>query len=233
MGGRGSSSGRSGGGGGGRAAGPVFRSTDNSPFHTLSNEDGYFSLQNFDPQTQAAITAYLDPRATPGSLYAPSQNMNYAMRQGLPLTRSQQAMRDGLMNGMHNLGENLEMTRYCRVDYMADLGCANFDRMKITTLQRRLVGQTYTDHSFLSASCNKFSKAPGRNSFTDKAVKLNIKAPASAQALMPGTGPGGNFGEFVFAPNQNYRITGVRWTGQRGRSGSKYYKQIELDVEMY
>lgn len=95
------------------------------------------------------------------------------------------------------------------------------------------MGQTYTDHSFLSASCNKFSKAPGRNSFTDKAVKLNIKAPASAQALMPGTGPGGNFGEFVFAPNQNYRITGVRWTGQRGRSGSKYYKQIELDVEIY
>ena len=50
---------------------------------------------------------------------------------------------------------------------------------------------------------------------------------------MPGTGPGGNFGEFVFAPNQNYRITGVRWTGQRGRSGAKYYKQIELDVEMF
>lgn len=141
MGGRGSSSGRSGGGGGGRAVGPVFRSTDSSPFHSLGNEDGYFSLQKFDPQTQAAIAAYLDPKATPGSLYAPSQNMNYAMRRGLPLTRSQQAMRDGLMNGMHNLGENLEMTRFCRVDYMADLGCANFDRMKITivnTLNHRL-----------------------------------------------------------------------------------------------
>lgn len=233
MGGRGSSSGRSGGGGGSSTPRSPFPSTDNSPFHQLADEDGYYNLQNFDAQTQAAITTYLDPRATPGSLYAPSQNMNYAMRQGIPLTQSQQQMRDGLMNGMHNLGENLEMTRYCRVDYMADLGCANFDRMKITTLQRRLVGHTYTDQSFLSASCNKFSKAPGRNSFTDKAVKLNIKAPASAQALMPGTGPGGNFGEFVFAPNQNYRITGVRWTGQRGRSGAKYYKQIELDVEMF
>ena len=231
MGGRGSSSGRGSGGGG--AARSPFSSTDTSPFHQLGDEDGYFNLQNFDAQTQAAIAAYLDPRATPGSLYAPSQNMNYAMRQGIPLTASQQQMRDGLMNGMHNLGENLEMTRYCRVDYMAGLGCGNFDRMQISTLQRRLVGQTYTDPSFLSASCNRFSKAPGRNSFTDKAVKLNIKAPASAQALMPGTGAGGNFGEFVFAPKQNYRFTGVRWTGQRGRSGSKYYKQIELDVEMY
>ena len=229
MGGRGSSSGRS----GSTAPSSPFLSTDNSPFHQLADENGYYNLQSFDARTQAAITTYLDPRATRGSLYAPSQNLNYAMRQGLPLTPAQQDMRDGLMNGMHSLGQNLEMTRYCRVDYMADLGCANFDRMQITTLQRRLVGHTYTDRSFLSVSCNGFSKAPGRNSFTDKAVKLNIKAPASTKGLMPGTGPGGDFGEFILAPNQNYRITGVRWTGKRGRSGSKYYKQIELDVEMY
>lgn len=230
MGGRGSSSGRS---GGAVAPATPFPATDSAPFHQLGNEDGYFALQTFDAQTQAAIAQYLDPRATRGSLYAPSQNLNYAMRQGLPLTAAQQTMRDDLMRGMHNLGQNLEMTRYCRVDYMADLGCANFDRMSITTLQRRLVGKTYTDRSFLSASCNNFSKAPGRNAFTDKAVKLNIKAPAGVKALMPGTGPGGNFGEFVFAPNQNYRITGVRWTGQRGRSGSRTYKQIELDVEIF
>ena len=199
----------------------------------LADEDGYFRKQHFDAQTKTAITGYLDPHAIPGSLYSPSQILNHAMRKGIRLTQKQQQMRDGLMKGMHNLGENMTMTRYCRVGFMKDLGCANFDKQTIATLQRKLVGKTYTDGAFVSASCNNFSKAPRSNCFTDKAVKLNIRAPASAKALMPGKGKGGDFGEFIFAPGQQYRITGVRWTGKRGRTGMNYYKQIELDVEMY
>ena len=210
-----------------------FPATDNSPFHTLANEDGYFKKQKFDAATQAAIASYLDPHAVSGTLYSPSQIMNHAMREGKPLTRQQKQMRDGLMKGMHNLGENMTMTRYCRVGFMKDLGCANFDKLTVATLQKRLVGKTYVDNAFVSASCNNFSKAPRSNCFTDKAVKLNIRAPASAKAIMPGKGPGGDFGEFVFAPGQRYRVTGVRFTGKRGRTGMNYYKQIELDVEMY
>ncbi len=210
-----------------------FPPTDNSPFHQLKDEDGYFKKQRFDAATKSAIAGYLDPHAIPGSLYSPSQQLNHAMREGKRLTYTQQQMKDGLMKGMHNLGENMVMTRYCRVGYMKDLGCANFDKLSIATIQKRLVGKTYTDNAFLSASCNNFSKAPKSNCFTDKAVKLNIRAPASAKAMMPGKGKGGDFGEFIFAPGQRYRVTGVRWTGKRGRTGMKYYKQIELDVEIY
>ena len=197
-----------------------FLATDNAPFHQLTDEDGYFKKQKFDA-------------AVPGSLYSPSQQLNPAMREGKRLTYSQQQMKDGLMKGMHNLGENMVMTRYCRVGYMKDLGCANFDKLSIGTLQKRLVGKTYVDNAFLSASCNNFSKAPRSNCFTDKAVKLNIRAPASAKAMMPGKGKGGDFGEFIFAPGQKYRVTGIRFTGKRGRTGMQYYKQIELDVEIY
>ena len=210
-----------------------FPATDKSPFHQLADEDGYFKKQRFDAATKAAIAGYLDPHAVPGTLYSPSQQLNHAMREGKKLTRSQQQMKDGLLKGMHNLGENMVMTRYCRVGYMKDLGCANFDKLTIATIQKRLVGKTYVDNAFLSASCNNFSKAPKSNCFTDKAVKLNIRAPASAKAMMPGKGKGGDFGEFIFAPGQRYRVTGVRWTGKRGRTGMNYYKQIELDVEMY
>ena len=210
-----------------------FSATDNSPFHTLADEDGYFKKQHFDAATKTAIASYLSPHAVPGTLYSESQHMNNALRKGLKLSRSQQQMKDGLMKGMHNLGENMIMTRYCRVGYMRDLGCANFDKLTIATLQKRLVGKTYTDNAFVSVSCNNFSKAPKSNCFTDKAVKLNIRAPASTKAMMPGKGPGGNFGEFVLAPGQRYRITGLRWTGKRGRTGMNYYKQIEVDVEIY
>ena len=193
----------------------------------------YFKKQKFDAATKSAIAGYLDPHAVPGTLYSPSQAMNHAMRVGKRLTYSQQQMKDGLMKGMHNLGENMVMTRYCRIGYMKDLGCANYDKLSIGTLQKRLVGKTYVDNAFLSASCNNFSKAPKSNCFTDKAVKLNIRAPASAKAMMPGKGKGGDFGEFIFAPGQKYRVTGVRFTGKRGRTGMQYYKQIELDVEIY
>ena len=199
----------------------------------LADEDGYFRKQRFDAATKTAIAGYLDPHAVPGTLYSPSQLLNHAMREGHTLTQRQRQLRDGLMKGMHNLGENMTLTRYCRVGYMKDLGCANFDRLAISTLKRRLVGKTYTDGAFVSASCNNFSKAPRGNPFTDKAVKLNIKAPASAKALMPGKGKGGDFGELILAPGQRYRVTDVRWTGKRGRTGMNYYKQVELDVEIY
>ncbi len=232
MGGRGNTSGRNR-STGNPAARNLFPATDHSPFHQLADEDGYYRRQNFDAQTRAAIANYLDPWAVPGSLYSPSQILNHGMREGKRLTQSQQQMKDGLMKGMHNLGENMETTRYCRVGYMKDLGCGNFDRMSIATLKRRLVGKTYVDNAFVSVSCNDFSKAPKRNCFTDKAVKLNIRAPASTRALMPGKGKGGDFGEIIFAPGQRYRVTDVRWTGKRGRTGVRYYKQIELDVEIY
>lgn len=219
--------------GGGGGAPPAFPATDSAPFHTLTDEAGYEAKQNFNAATQAAIRTYLDPNPAGFSLYAPSQQLNHALRQGRPLTPSQQQTHDGLMQGMHNLGENLSMTRYDRVGFMETLGIANYDQKRISTLQKRLIGHTYTDKAFVSVSANNFSKAPGRNPFTDKAIKINIKAPASAQGLKPGTGPGGNFGEFLLAPNQNYRITGVRWTGKMGRSQASYYKQIELDVEMF
>ena len=214
-------------------AAPVFSDKDSNSYHMLANETSYFAKQTFNDNTKRSIRHYLSPDAVPGSLYSESQVLNHALRQGIPLTRQQKKMRDGLNDGMHNLGENLELTRYCRVNYMKELGIANYDRMSIKTLKKRLIGQSYSDKAFLSVSCNNFSKAPKYNSFTDKAVKLNIKAPASTKALMPGTGKGGDFGELVLGPNQNYRITDLRWTGKQGRSGANYYKQIELDIEMF
>ncbi|MBQ8697685.1 MAG: hypothetical protein IJ521_01610, partial [Schwartzia sp.] len=43
-----------------------FPATDNSPFHTLADEDGYFKKQKFDAATKAAIAGYLDPHAVSG-----------------------------------------------------------------------------------------------------------------------------------------------------------------------
>lgn len=208
----------------------TFSATDNSPFHDLLGGRAYFQSQQFDIDTRMALQDYLNPNATPGSLYAPSQQLNHAMRTGAQLDANQQFMVDAMKDGMHNLGQNLNLTRYERVDFMQRLGVGNFSNMTIAQLQQKLIGQGYTDNGFVSTSFNDFKNAPPGNNFTDKAVRINFKAPASTQALMPGVGPGGDFGEVVLDSGQHYTITGVRFTGKRGRSGASYYNQVELDV---
>lgn len=209
----------------------AFSDTDNSPFHDLYNGRQYFQQQSFGIDTRMAIQDYLHDQPTGGSMYSPSQQLNYAMKQGIPLTANQQFMKDAMMDGMHNLGYNSNLTRFARADFMAGLGFPNFSNMSASQLQKALVGASFNEDGFISTSYNHFKTAPnGGKPFTDKAVKINYKAPANTQALMPGNGPGGALGEIVLAPNQHYTITGVRFTGKQGRSGASYYNQIELDI---
>lgn len=209
----------------------AFSATDNSPFHDLYNGRQYYQKQSFGIDTRLAIQDYLHDQPTAGSVYSPSQQLNHAMKTGAKLTANQQFMKDSLMEGMHNLGYNSNLTRYARADFMANLKVPNFSNMSVSQLQKALVGASFNEDGFISTSYNHFKTAPnGGRPFTDKAVKINYKAPANTQALMPGNGPGGALGEVVLAPNQRYTITGVRFTGQRGRSGSSWYNQVELDI---
>ena len=41
-----------------------------------------------------------------------SQNMNHAMAMGQKLTANQQFVHDNLMGAMHNIGYNVNLTRY-------------------------------------------------------------------------------------------------------------------------
>ena len=209
----------------------AFSDTDNAPFHDLYNGRQYYQQQSFGIDTRLAIQDYLHDKPTAGSLYSPSQQLNHAMKTGATLTANQQFMKDSLMEGMHNLGYNVNLTRFARADFMSNLGLPNFSNMSIGQIRKALVGGSFNEDGFISTSYNHFKTAPnGGRLFTDKAVKINYKAPANTQALMPGNGPGGALGEVVLAPNQRYTITGVRFTGKQGRSGSSYYNQIEIDM---
>lgn len=216
---------------------PVFSDTDNADFHDLYAGAQYFSKQDFSQATKDAITDYLNPNPLPGSYYAISQTINHKVRQGIPLTASEANIMKQMNAGMHNLGYNLNLTRYDRVGYLSHmLGLpSNATPDNITKAQlSALVGKTYNDPALVSTSYNKFKNAPSGNCFTDKAVRINIKAPAATQALMPGNGPGGALGEIVLGPSQNYRVTGARVVKERSRSQATYYKhRIEIDVEVY
>lgn len=219
-----------------------FSATDGTGFKELYNGRQYYNNQVMDIDARQAVGDYLIANPMPGSLYAPSQDLNYRLENNLPLDGNQQFMVASMNDAMHNLGYDLNLTRYGRVDYVdkfAQLAGVNinsntYGNMTTAQLRQAFVGLQYTEKGFVSTSYNDFKNAPnGGRPFTDKAVKINIKAPASTQALMPGNGPGGALGEMLLKPGQNYRINDVRLTKKMGRSGAGSYRVIEFDVEIF
>lgn len=219
----------------------VFKDTDQADYHDLYNGRQYYQSQTFPIDTQYAIQDYLADQPTAGSMYSVSQQLNHAMETGQALTANQQYMVDSLMDGMHNIGYNINLTHYARVSMVDAIGKAvginmtsgNYQNMTASQLAQ-LKGKSFSIDRFVSTSYNDFKNAPnGGRPFTDKAVVLKIKAPARAQALMPGNGRGGALGEMVLAPGQNYRITNVSFPGGMGRSGAGSYKKVVFEVEIY
>lgn len=233
----------------------AFSDTDNAPFHDLFGGSQYYQRQNLTIDQISATIQYLRNDTEPGSQYSMSQNMNTLMQRNADTGR---AITDGmnanqaftyrhLMGAMHNLGYNINLTRYDHGDFvnklLAQSGArsTDFTRMSITQLQNALVGKTYGENRFLSTSYNNFKNAPQgtRNTFVNRAVRIEYKAKASTQAMMPGRGPGGDAGEILLAPSgsrQNYRITGVRVdpsvkVRQKGTSWLSNQNQIVITVE--
>ena len=222
-----------------------FADHDDAGYHQLYNGRQYYKQQNLSVQEQNAAANYLSPNPEHGSLYSHCQNMNYMMATGQTLTGTYKKTHDGMMSAMHNIGYNVELTRYDHAGFLngmlQTLGAGtNYEKMSQASLKKALVGQTVNENKFLSASYNNFKNAANASVFTSRAVKINYKCKANTQAMMPGVGPGGDFGEIVLAPtngkgNKGGKITDIRLTGKMARrQGTQTYNQpqIEIDIEI-
>lgn len=224
-----------------------FSDTDNSPFHDLYNGRNYYNQQNLDIDARTALSDYLDPNTTPGSLYNFSQNMNHAVVTGQKLDAQQQFAWDSIVSASHNLGYNVNLTRYDHGgfldDRLAQVGITTgHTGMSVAQLKNALTGQVYTDPRILSTSYNDFKHAADASTFNTREVKITYKAKASTQTLMPGDGPGGKLAEMLLMPSgtkghNTYKIVDVKLSGKKARpkGGSKYnlsLQQIEVVVEV-
>ena len=171
--------------------------------------------------------------------------MNFKMATDQELTGKYKETHDGLMSAMHNMGYNVNLTRYDHPGMINGLLKASgagvdFEHMSESSIKKALVGKTVNENKFLSASYNNFQSAADPSVFTSRAVKINYKVKANTQVMMPGNGPGGALGEIIVAPtngkaNQGGKITGVRFTGKMARrQGTQTFDvpQIEIDIEI-
>ncbi len=224
-----------------------FADYDDADFHQLYHGRQYYQQQNLTPAQQKAAANYLEANPEPGSYYSHSQNLNHQMALGQTLTGKYKQTHDGIMSAMHNIGYNVTLTRYDHPGMVNGLlqavgAGSNYEKLSQAKLQKALVGRTVNENKFLSTSYNDFKNAPQstKQVFDSRAVKINYKVKASTQAMMPGKGAGGDFGEIVLAPtngkaNSGGTITAVRLTGQMvRRKGTQTYNQprIEIDIEI-
>ena len=224
-----------------------FADYDDAGYHQLHSGRKYYQQQQLTAKQQKGVDNYLEAHTEPGSLYSHSQNMNYMMATGQKLTGKYKQTHDELMSSMHNIGYNVNLTRYDHAGMVNGMLKAvgagtDYERMTPAAIKKALVGQTVNENKFLSCSYNDFSGAPAssRTVFDSRAVKINYKVKADVQAMMPGNGPGGNLGEMILAPtngttNRGGKITDVRLTGQMvRRKGTQTYNQprIEIDIEI-
>lgn len=229
-----------------------FADHDSAGYHKLHSGAKYFQQQKLTAKEQKAVKDYVDDSKELGSVYSHSQNMNYMMANGTPLTGKYKQTHDGMMSAMHNIGYNVELTRYDHApminSVLKSLGAGNdYEKMSQSQLKKALVGKTIGESKFISTTYNDFSRMGKGQAdvFTSRAVKINYKVKANTQAMMPGRGPGGDAGEIVLAPtngtsNPPGRIVDVRLTGQMARRqgtplGMKsMYDQprIEIDIEI-
>lgn len=233
----------------------AFSDTDNAPYHDLYNGAAYFQRQNLTADQINATIQYLRDDKENGTLYSMSQNMNYLMMQN---AKNGKAVTDGmnanqlytyrhLMGAMHNLGYNVNLTRYDHADFVNSLlrqaGIrSDYTQMSAAQLSNALVGRTYREERLVSTSYNQFKNAPQstKGVFMNRAVRIEYRAKASTQAMMPGNGPGGRIGEIVMAPSggvDNYRVLGVRYDNsvnvrQKGTSWLSSQKQLVIEVEV-
>lgn len=236
----------------------VFSDTDNAPFHDLYNGAQYFQQQNLTADQMTATIQYLrdDKETIKGvqTQYSMAQNMNWLMQQnadqGLPIDHGMNANQrftlKHMMGAMHNLGYNVNLTRYDHGEFVNKIlqkagFRGDFTQMTTAQLQQALTGKTYGEERLVSTSYNNFKNAPqANNTFMHRAVRIEYQAKASTQAMMPGNGPGGRFGEVVLAPSggkENYRIVGVRHDNSVGvrQKGTSWYSsqpQLVLTVEV-
>ena len=233
----------------------VFSATDNAPFHDLYGGQAYFQKQNLTIDQTLATIQYLRADKEAGTNYSMSQNMNFLMMQnaaqGKPLTAGMNANQlytyRHMMASMHNLGYNVNLTRYDHGDFVNGLlrkagVTKDFTQLSTSQISRVLTGKTYGEERMVSTSYNNFKNAPqsSKDTFMNRAVRIEYKAKASTQAMMPGNGPGGRIAEVVMAPSagrQNYKVVGVRYDSavnvrQKGTNYLSSQKQLVLTVEV-
>lgn len=185
-----------------------------------------------DPDVTSAIKLYISDSNPNGDGFSHSQNLNYKLDNGLPLNATEKYIDDNIQNGMHSLGKDSNLVRYCHDDILRKCGISDYTKLSDSQLQQKLVGTKLQTTAYMSTSYNAKNNpfAPGAPGGGGREVVMNVKAGKNTQVVFGAK----KQSEIVINKGTNMKITGVHYDGSTAYPRNKGAKpRIVIDVETY
>jgi hypothetical protein len=187
----------------------------------------------YDPDVTDAIKLYISDSNPNGDGFSHSQNLNYKLDNGTPLNPTEKFIDDNIQAGMHAIGKDSQLVRYCHDDILKSAGISDYTKMSDAQLQSALVGKTFKTTSYMSTSYDGKKNPFNPNALQGGGREVVMKINAGKDTKMV-------FGaksqaEIVLNKGTNFKITGIKYDGSyaspRGYNGTK--PRIEIEIETY
>ncbi len=186
----------------------------------------------YDPDVTDAIKLYISDSNPNGDGFSHSQNLNYKLDNGKPLNATEKYIDDNIQAGMHSIGKDSQLVRYCHDDILKSAGIKDYTKMSDAQLQSSLVGKTFTTTSYMSTSYdgkkNPFN--PSAPAGGGREVIMKINAGKDTKMVFGAK----KQAEIVLNKGTNFKITGIKYDGSYAtprNAGTK--PRIELEIETY
>lgn len=186
----------------------------------------------YDPDVTDAIKLYISDSNPNGDGFSHSQNLNYKLDNGIPLNSTEKFIDDNIQAGMHSIGKDSNLVRYCHDDILKGAGISDYTKMSDAQLQSALVGKTFSTTSYMSTSYdgkkNPFN--PNAPNGGGREVIMNIKAGKDTKMVFGAK----KQAEIVLNKGTNMRITGIKYDGSYAHPRNSGMKpRVVLEVETY
>lgn len=185
----------------------------------------------YDPDVTDAIKLYISDSNPNGDGFSHSQNLNYKLDNGKPLNPTEKFIDDNIQAGMHDLGNDTNLVRYCHDDIIQKCGISDYTKYDDNQLQSKLVGTVLKTTSYMSTSYdgkkNPFS--PSAPNGGGREVVMNIRASKSTKVVFGAK----KQAELIVNKGTTMKIVGVKYDGTYATPRNKGYRpRIVLDIEI-
>ena len=186
----------------------------------------------YDPDVTDAIKLYISDSNPNGDGFSHSQNLNYKLDNGIPLNVNEKFIDDNIQVGMHSIGKDSKLIRYCHDDILKSAGISDYTKMSDAQLQSALVGKTFQTTSYMSTSYdgkkNPFN--PSASGGGGREVIMNISAGKDTKMVFGAKAQA----EIVLNKGTNFKITGIHYDGSYATPRNAGRKpRVVLDIETY
>ena len=134
----------------------------------------------YDPDVTDAIKLYISDSNPNGDGFSHSQNLNYKLDNGIALNSTEKFIDDNIQAGMHDIGKNTTLTRFCHDDILQKCGVKDYTKYSESQLQSMLIGTEFTTTAYTSysydASKNPFRVGAAGGNGRELTMKTNCKS---------------------------------------------------------